>query len=331
MGGSSWSDKSYTNKVASKATRGVATFDHDADVKRGTAHGVHPDLNIKGKIREARDSAAHPESVPIGVIFDVTGSMQEVPAQMQKKLPELMGLLLRKGYVKDPQILFGAIGDTYSDSYPIQMGQFESGIEMDDNLTKVILEGNGGGQNRESYQNALYYFAHRTATDAWEKRGQKGYLFMTGDEHPYTASTRGELATHLGVTVESDVAVETIIAACKERWHVFFIIPKGTSHYAEPDLKADWQRLIGAENVLMLDDPNGICELIGLTIGLMEGAVIGESIPDVLKDVGASAKVAHAVSSALDPLAKSTALAKAGAASGALVESTGRSGANERL
>jgi hypothetical protein len=331
MGGSSWSDADYTNRASSKAAAGKATFDYNVDVKRGAAHGVHPDLNIKNKIREARDSAAHPESVPIGVIFDVTGSMHEVPAQMQKKLPELMGLLLRKGYVKDPQILFGAIGDTYSDSYPLQLGQFESGIEMDDNLTKVILEGNGGGQNRESYQNALYYFAHRTACDAWEKRGKKGYLFLTGDEHPYQVSTREELSAYIQDAVERAYTIEEIVAACKERWHVFFIIPKGTSHYHEPDLKADWQQLLGAENVLMLDDPNGICELIGLTIGLMEGAIIGETIPDVLKDVGTSAKVAHAVSSALDPLAKSAALVRAGAASGALAESKGRSDKNERL
>jgi len=200
MGGSSWSNKSYTNKVRSRASAGIPTFDYDSKIKSGAASGVHPDLDIKGKIREARDSAAHPESKPIGVVFDVTGSMRDVPARMQKKLPELMGLILRKGYLKDPQICFGAVGDTYSDQYPLQIGQFESGIEMDDNLTKVVLEGNGGGQNRESYQNALYYFAHRTSCDAWEKRGQKGYIFMTGDEHPYLTSTRLELEKHIGVT-----------------------------------------------------------------------------------------------------------------------------------
>lgn len=331
MGGSSWSNTDYTKRVSTRAVNNVPTFDYDNKVRTGKASGIHPELDIKNKIREARDSAAHPESIPIGVIFDVTGSMAEVPAQMQKKLPELMGLLLRKGYVKDPQILFGAIGDTHSDRYPLQIGQFESGIEMDDNLTKVILEGNGGGQNRESYQNALYFFAHRTSCDAWEKRGHKGYLFLTGDEHPYATSSRAELSTYIQDTVERDYTVGEIIAACQEKWHIFFIIPKGTSHYHEPDLKADWQRLLGAENVLMLEDPNGVCELIGLTIGLMEGAVGGDAIPDALKDVGANAAVAHAVSTALDPLAKSTALARAGQASGSLAESSGRSSANERL
>lgn len=331
MGGSSWSNAVYDNATASRVTRGVADFEYDNAVKTGVASGIHPDLNILNKIRESRDSVAHPESVPIGVIFDVTGSMARVPAQMQKKLPELMGLLLRKGYVKDPQILMGAIGDVYSDSYPLQMGQFESGIELDDNLRKVVLEGGGGGTNRESYQNAIYAFAHRTTCDAWEKRGKKGYLFLTGDEHPYPKSTRSELSRLIDEKVERDFTVEEIIASAQERWHIFFIIPGGTSHWEDPALKQVWQRLLGAENALMLEDPNGICELIGLTIGLMEGAVLGEDIPSVLKDVGASAGVAHAVSSALDPLGRSTALARAGSASGSLAESKGRSPKNTRI
>jgi len=48
------------------------------------------------------------------VLFDVTGSMGQVPRALQQKLPQLLGLLLRQGYVEHPQILFGAIGDATS-------------------------------------------------------------------------------------------------------------------------------------------------------------------------------------------------------------------------
>ena len=86
------------------------------------------------------------ESTPIAVLFDVTGSMGGVPRVLQTKLPQLLGLLLRKGYATDPQILFGAIGDATCDRVPLQVGQFESDNRMDDDLGRIVLEGGGGGQ-----------------------------------------------------------------------------------------------------------------------------------------------------------------------------------------
>lgn len=331
MGGSVWSDAVYATNTADKAARGVPTFDHDHAVKTGRASGVHDTLNIHNKIREARDSAAHPESVPIGVIFDVTGSMCGVPRVMQEKLPQLMGLLLRKGYVRDPQICFGAIGDTYADKTPLQVGQFESGVEMDDNLTKVVLEGGGGGSYQESYQNALYVFGHRVVTDAWEKRGKKGYLYLIGDEMPYDRSTRTELHHLVSDDVESDVLLDRILTDVKERWHVFFIIPKGTAHADDPILKRRWQELLGEQNVIVLDDPAAVCEAIALSIGVMEGTVAGDAIADELRDAGADHAIVSSVTSALDPLAQNAALARVGSSSGAIAEAPGRSSTTERL
>lgn len=43
--------------------------------------------------------------------FDVTGSMGAVPRIMQDKLGKLHGLLQRKGYADDPQILFAVLCD----------------------------------------------------------------------------------------------------------------------------------------------------------------------------------------------------------------------------
>jgi hypothetical protein len=101
-------------------------------------------------MRESRDCAEHPRSLAIAVLFDVTGSMGAVPRVLQAKLPQLLGLLLRKGYAADPQIMFGAIGDASCDGAPLQVGQFESDNRMDDDLGRILLEG-GGGQKTESY------------------------------------------------------------------------------------------------------------------------------------------------------------------------------------
>lgn len=34
------------------------------------------------------------------------------------------------------------------------------------------------GREKESYELAAYFLARHTATDAWEKRGQRGYVFI---------------------------------------------------------------------------------------------------------------------------------------------------------
>jgi len=329
MGGSSYSDDHYKSRAADRVARGVPTFAHTDDISKGKAAAkTHSSLDPKGVTREARDSADHPQSVPIGVIFDVTGSMGGVPVTLQKKIPNLMGLLLRKGYVQDPQILFGAVGDFYSDQAPLQVGQFESGIEMDDDLTKLYLEGNGGGgEPRESYQNVFYFFARHTVSDAWEKRNRKGFLFVIGDEKPYPKSSKEEIARIFGDTVQSDLTVEEMIAECQERYHVFFLTPGNTSHKHE--FKGLWGGLLGPQNVITLDNPEAVCETIGVAIGLVEGTTDLHTMGDDLASAGASASVASAVVSGLDGLAKSTSLAVTG--TGSLPESLVKSDKSARI
>jgi hypothetical protein len=331
MGYSSYSDDHYTSRATYRAVNNIATFKHDDDVKKGkVAPGVHDLLNIHGKIRESRDSKEHPESTPIAVIFDETGSMMEVPKIMQAKLPALMGLLLRKGYIKDPQILFGAIGDwTCGERAPLQIGQFESGIEMDDAITNIYLEGGGGGQNTESYQNALYYLAHRTSCDAYEKRGKNGYAFLIGDECAYPKATKEELTQLIGDGAEGDVSLEAIVEAVKQKWEVFFIIPGNTSHFGAKWLKDYWSKLFG-QNVIELKDPNAICEVIGSTIGIYEGTAAADSLAKDLKENGATDAIVATAMASVDPIAKNVALARVGTG-GDLAASTGPSAATERL
>jgi hypothetical protein len=351
MGGSYWSDDHYTSRVDDRVKRAVPTFSYDADYRSGRVDKkVHDTLDVRGKVREARDSDAHPESVAIGVLFDVTGSMSDKPAIMQKKLPQLMGMLIRRGYVKDPQVLFGAIGDYFADRVPLQIGQFESGIEMDDNLTNFVLEGGGGGSYEESYQNAMYFFAHRTSIDCFEKRGKKGYLFVIGDEHAYRNTPTAQLRDVLGELPDAEAAklpsrgigealskdnkqspanisVEEIVKACQEKYNIFFMIPRGTQHYDDPELVRYWGKLLGDDHVIRIEEAEAICEAIAIAIGICEGMTDAD---DIAKDVtGSSKAIIKAVSEALDPLAKNSALARVG--TGDLPGSSKQSDSIERL
>jgi hypothetical protein len=296
MGATRWSDEFYHDRARVRARTGADAFAHDRAVRRGEVRrGVHQKLNPYGvRVRESRDSEAHPNSHAVGVLLDVTGSMQSVPRIVQKHLPRLMGLLLRRGYLDDPQILIGAIGDATCDSAPLQVGQFESGIEIEDDLGRLLLEGGGGGHITESYELALYFMALHTALDCLEKRRKRGYLFVVGDEVPYPRLKRAEVERLVGDRLQADVPVEQLLAELRRAYDVYFILPRMTSHWDNPEVHLRWVELLG-QNVLRLEEPAGICELIASTIGIAEGKVGLDGLAEDLRGAGAQTAVAEAV------------------------------------
>jgi hypothetical protein len=333
MGNSRWSDEFYRAREDYRATTGTSAFAY-TDALRSVPSGrrkTHDKMNPKGvRWRESRDSAAHPTSKAIAVVFDVTGSMGQIPVILQKKLAELMGLLIRKGYVEHPQILFGAVGDATCDRAPLQMGQFESGIEMDDDLGRLFLEGGGGGQKTESYELAAYFMAQHTAIDCFEKRREKGYLFLIGDEQYYPHVKRREIAGVIGDKLPEDIPVRELFTELQQRYEVFYLIPSQACHGGDPAIRRAWQDLLG-QNVIALDDPAAVCEAIALSIGLCESRVGLDDGLDDLRDVGVADGVVDAVSTALAPLARHVADRHAVTVAGTLPALEGAGGSLMRL
>src|SRR3989338_5921767 len=148
-----WSDNLLADRAAHRKATGAKVFAHDDDIRTGRkTAGVHDLLNPYGVIRECLDSENHPEPLAGIVILDVTGSMKRLPGIFVERLKQLMGLVLRGGYVDHPQWMFVAVGDATCDRAPLQVGQFEASAEMEDDLGRMYLEGNGGGQKTESYE-----------------------------------------------------------------------------------------------------------------------------------------------------------------------------------
>jgi hypothetical protein len=296
MGTTRWSDDHYRDRAKLRARTGKDAFEYDHAIRTGeAARAVHPNMNPRGvRVRESRDSDAHPQSHAVAVLFDVTGSMQGVPRVLQAHLPKLMGLLIRKGYLDHPQILIGAIGDATCDAAPLQVGQFESGIEIEENLGKLYLEGGGGGHITESYELALYFMARHTAIDCHEKRGQRGYLFVIGDEIPYTKVKQKEVRAFIGDGLQTSIPVEEVVAELQRTYDVYHVLPKMTCNWNSPVVRRGWVKLLG-QNALRLEEPAAICELIASTIGLAEGKVDLEHLTDDLCQAGTSAAVARAV------------------------------------
>ncbi len=304
MGSGIWSTNVYDDRSSMRARAGLPVFGYTAHLSSmpRSAWRPHPTLDPLGvKTRESRDSDEHPESLSIAVMLDVTGSMLEIPRTLQSKLPELHGLILRKGYVEHPQILFGAVGDATCDTVPLQIGQFESDNRMDENLENLVLEGGGGGQKTESYELALYFMARHTSIDCWDKRGKKGYLFMIGDEMAYGKVKKQEVSNLIGNELKEDIPISHLVAEAKKRYNVFFILPTGASHGGDEEVLRFWKKLLG-QNVVELDDPEAVCETIALAIGMNEESIdLNEGMAH-LEEMGVAASTVGSVSRALTPL-----------------------------
>jgi hypothetical protein len=230
----------------------------------------HPLMDPRGvKARECRDSIEHPRSLPIVLALDVTGSMGEIPEQLaRRELPGFMKLLLDQG-VADPQVLFMAVGDAFSDDAPLQVGQFESTAElMDQWLTWTWLEGQGGGGDCESYDLALHFCARHLETDAWRLRKQRGYLFMTGDERPYPRLSRAVVQKVLGDSLEEDLPLSVVVEEAERAFEPFFLFP-------DLDRRArcerTWRDVLG-DNVIAMESPRDMCAVAAGIVALGEGA-----------------------------------------------------------
>ncbi len=225
---------------------------------------AHESMNPNGVVfREARDSEVHPNTVPIILGLDVTGSMGHIPHELIKEgLPKLMGGIIQGG-VPDPALLFLGIGDHECDRYPLQVGQFESGDEeLDMWLTRTYIEGGGGGNAGESYLLAWYFAAFHTKTDAFEKRGQKGLLFTVGDEPGLKTLPASAIKEIMGQGQQTYTHLE-LLAEAQKRYDVYHISVLHSGQAINADV--EWKELLG-QNCLSIEDhreiPNVIKKII---------------------------------------------------------------------
>lgn len=341
MGGTRFSDAVYADRMDTAAKTGTV-FTHDHDIKAGrVADAMHDKVNPRtpnkaGKIvRESLDSDAHPESTAVAVLFDVTGSMRRVPEIFIKKFGQLMALLVKKGHLQHPHILFGAIGDATprgESKFPLQLGQFEAGNEMDESLSLIVPEGGGGGHITESYELGMYFLAKKTVLDCLGKRGKKGYCFITGDEIPYPVVNKDEVERIIGDKLQQHILTSAqhpqagsakvagaegdILEELREKFEVFWIMPGGTSHWNDQSVVGPLKEMFG-QHFLQLENPDDVCELIATTIAVTEGYEL-MSIKSDLRDIGADHDAVDRATTAVTKYANTRALAKGATATSAL-------------
>ena len=224
---------------------------------------THKEMSTVGlDIRESRDSDEHPNSYPVIIGLDVTGSMGHIPHNLIKDgLPTLMQNVLDHG-VPDPQIMFTAIGDHECDRSPLQAGQFESSDELMDHwLERVYLEGGGGGNAGESYHLAWHFAANHTSTDSWEKRQHKGCLITIGDEPCLRTLPGHSIDSIMGKGQNQDTTAAELLSKAQETYYVYHI----HVDHSHRRLDSGWSQLLG-DNAIVVQSYKDIPEAISTIV-----------------------------------------------------------------
>ena len=178
--------------------------------------------------RESRDNDEHPNSTPIAIGLDVTGSMGYLPTEIIKNgLNELMKKLYSSQVIPDPQLMFAAIGDVHDDA-PLQVTQFESDIRIAEQLLELWIEGQGG-DIPEDYSLLWYFLAKHTDTDSMKKRNKKGYAFTIGDAPNHASLFYDDIKAIFNDNSET-LSKNEIITMCQEKYNLFHI---DIGHYGD--------------------------------------------------------------------------------------------------
>lgn len=261
MGGGTWTTTAYTNYVTN--TRGITadSITTNSVNQFYTSRSIDPALNPNGvKFRECCDSEEHPNTIPIILGLDVTGSMGSACAAVARQLDKIITGLYAD--VEDVEFMVMGIGDFAYDSAPLQVSQFESDVRICDQLGKIWFERGGGGNSFESYTAAWYFALNHTKLDCWN-RGKKGIIITLGDEplNPYLPGR--EFKRVFGYEGQ-DIDTVDLYKQVTEKFDVYHIIitdPESSGQrYLDADKKS-WGKLLDGQH-LFAKNSNELPEVI---------------------------------------------------------------------
>ncbi|MCR5806126.1 MAG: hypothetical protein K6G68_03710 [Oscillospiraceae bacterium] len=262
MGGGSWTRDEFVRYSRTKArtVRADGTIDFGTKtagqiyVQRALAKALDP----YKVIRECCDSEEHPNTIPVILALDVTGSMGETAVMVASELNTIMTELY--GSVKDVEFMIMGIGDFSYDRAPLQVSQFESDIRVAEQLDKVYFEFGGGGNKWESYSAAWAFGITQCRLDCW-KRGKKGIIITMGDEilDPYIPLQPYNAVTGHGddLTSERDISTPELYERAKDKFDIYHI---DVAHRGKVDISG-FEDLLGADHVFSVP-VKGVAQII---------------------------------------------------------------------
>lgn len=222
MGSGSFTTSSFTSYSNSRGrgvnSAGYATADSLGDYY--TQSHIHPDMVPYQVTRECVDSEEHPNTIPVILALDLTGSMGGACVKTAQSLNKIMTMLYEK--FTDIEFLIMGVGDLECDRAPVQVSQFESDVRIAEHTDKLYMEHGGGGNGYESYTAAWYFGLKHTKLDCW-KRGKKGIIITMGDEPLNPILYKHQINYVFGDTVEANVKTETLYKDATEKFDIYHI------------------------------------------------------------------------------------------------------------
>lgn len=255
MGGGSWTTNSFADYTTSTKGMSYDTYTTSNTLRVQdifSSHGIDEAMKPYQIVRECCDTDEHPETVPVILALDVTGSMGAGAVKVAQKLNQIMTDIYTNNSIKDVEFCVMGIGDVKYDHAPIQMSQFESDVRIAEWLDKIYFEHGGGGNSFESYTGAWYMGARHCKLDCW-KRGKKGIIITMGDELPNPYIPGGQLAMLTGDNLQGDVETQDLLREVSEKFDVYHIsIEDGSTSHSyymnNAHLDVEWKKLLGEDH-----------------------------------------------------------------------------------
>ena len=226
------------------------------------------------------DSEDHPNTIPVVLALDVTGSMGDAAVEVAKKLNVIMTNLYDK--VQDVEFMIMGIGDFYCDRCPLQVSQFESDIRIAEQLDQVYFEFGGGGNYYESYTAAWYFGSRHCKLDCWN-REKKGIIITMGDEriNPYISGDR--IKEVIGDNLQDDVQTKDLYEEAIKKFDIYHLNVRHGSDWDQSEIEKSWGEYLDGthfRNVNMDNITDEIVNIITNSISNIQNYVVQNSNSD---------------------------------------------------
>lgn len=200
---------------------------------------------------------------PLVYSFDVTGSMGTLPLLICDKWPMVAGQIKIHNYLPDVAVSLSAIGDVTSDRGPLQVCNFVGIKDLDPQLKKIWLEGEGGGQHFESYEFMAYVYAR-----LYDMQNAVLPIFLfTGDEGFREQLSGSELKKHFGGQHENtDASAVFTELKAKFMGNVFLLHRYYSGYGLDAEIVAQWAKVLGKDHIIQLPDDTAIADV---TLGIL--------------------------------------------------------------
>ena len=274
MGCGSWTSKSFTSYANSRgmdvSTSG-AILGNYSNQEIFKSRSIDPVLSPIHVMRECCDNDEHPNTVPVVLGLDVTGSMGDAAVEIAKKLNVIMTKLYEK--VTDVEFMIMGIGDLSYDDYPIQISQFESDIRIAEQLDKLYFEFGGGGNGFESYTAAWYMGSRHTKLDCLS-RGKKGIIITIGDEqlNPYLP-LRGRycgLEDATGDKLQADIETKDLYEETSKKFNIYHLDVQHGRRWDEDEIEASFKKYLKDDHFRRVSMDSIANEIVDIVVSEVE-------------------------------------------------------------